>query len=626
MKKSVLFTAINAVIFSSYSLAQPLLEETVVTASKNETPIRQIGASVTVIDEQEIELRGYNAIADLLRTEAGVSVSNSGGAGKVTSLRIRGEEGYRTLVLIDGIEMSDPTGPQVSTAMEHINANGEIEKVEILRGPQGFVYGADAGGVVNIFTRTVDEGIQGQIGVQGGSYQQQDVNGYIASGSARGDVFLSAAKNSTDGYNSLVSDSEADKDGYENQTLHFKGGLNLSENWRAQFVLRDVEGNTEYDNCGYPTTHDCKSDYSQQAGRLSASYSGEKMNHQLALAKTNTERDYLADGVFSYGYKGDVEKVEYLGSAKILANSTLVFGLDNKSETVVIEGGDDLSQDQSAVFAEWQGQFSDNAFYTFGGRYDDSDDFGEHFSYRATTAWVQSEKNSDGVDQGLKYRASFGTGFRAPSLYEIAYNAGPDAFGAAAETVLTEEQSRGFDIGVDYFIDGKALVQLTYFNQKIEDEIYYDMASYSGYLQRSGTTSSKGVELAADYAFSSTIKFVGNVTHNESETSDNLPRLRRPQLQGNMGLQFAFMDNNLNMLANLRLATDADDEVYDNDTYQNVRVPLDDYQVLDVSANYSLKDWTFSLRVENLTDKNYEEVTNYNTGGRKAYLGAKFTF
>src|SRR5690606_17824284 len=100
--------------------------------------------------------------AQLLRSQAGISVSNSGGAGKQTALRIRGEEGFRTLVLIDGVEVSDPTAPQVGPLVENLTAGSEIERIEVLRGPQGFIYGADAGGVIQVVTRRAQEGLQGQ--------------------------------------------------------------------------------------------------------------------------------------------------------------------------------------------------------------------------------------------------------------------------------------------------------------------------------------------------------------------------------------------------------------------------------------------------------------------------------
>ena len=129
------------------------MEELVVTSSRVPMPLRQIGTSVSVITQQDIAELGFNSIYDVLRTQPSIGVTNSGGAGQQTTLRIRGEEGFRTLVLLDGIDLSNTSTPQVSTQFEHLLSSG-IQRVEILRGPQGLMYGADAGGVVNIYPGT----------------------------------------------------------------------------------------------------------------------------------------------------------------------------------------------------------------------------------------------------------------------------------------------------------------------------------------------------------------------------------------------------------------------------------------------------------------------------------------
>ena len=107
------------------ALAQPeatdsVLEETIVISSRVPMPLRQVGTAVSVMDEQHIAMRSFNSLYDALRTQPAVSANNTGGAGGITSLQIRGEDGYRTLVLIDDIDISDTSGPQVSPRMEHI--------------------------------------------------------------------------------------------------------------------------------------------------------------------------------------------------------------------------------------------------------------------------------------------------------------------------------------------------------------------------------------------------------------------------------------------------------------------------------------------------------------------------
>ena len=123
------------------------LEEIIVTSSRVAMPLRQVGTSVSLVTSQDIKERGFLNLADVLRYEPSISVSNTGGAGKATSLRIRGENGFRTKLLIDGIDVTDTSSPQGAPHFEQLSSSG-IARVEVLRGPQGLMYGADAGGVV----------------------------------------------------------------------------------------------------------------------------------------------------------------------------------------------------------------------------------------------------------------------------------------------------------------------------------------------------------------------------------------------------------------------------------------------------------------------------------------------
>ena len=142
----------------------------------------------------------------MLRTQPGVSVTNTGGTGSAATLRIRGEEGYRTLVLLDGIDISDTSGPQVSPRFEQLLSSG-VQRVEILRGPQGLMYGADAGGVVNITTIAPTEGLGGEVSAEGGRYGSEQVAGNVGGGNDTVDFNLSAADFSTDGFNARDTDT-----------------------------------------------------------------------------------------------------------------------------------------------------------------------------------------------------------------------------------------------------------------------------------------------------------------------------------------------------------------------------------------------------------------------------------
>ena len=225
------------------------LEEIVITSSKVPMPLREVGTSMSVLDNEELTRLGYNSLHDALRTQPSVAVSNTGGAGKAATLRIRGEEGYRTLVLLDGIDISDTSSPQVSPRMEQLMTAG-VDRVEILRGPQGLMYGADAGGVINITTAAPERGFGGQLSAEGGKYGTQQIAGSIGAGGDWGDITLSGSDFSTDGFNARTTDTELrDDDGYDNTTWHGRLGWTPTENLRAGLVVRNVEGDNEFDSC-----------------------------------------------------------------------------------------------------------------------------------------------------------------------------------------------------------------------------------------------------------------------------------------------------------------------------------------------------------------------------------------
>ncbi len=599
--------------------AQIPLEEIVVTSSRIPTPLRELGTAISVIGADEIELRGYNSLADILRTQPGIGVSNTGGQGKATSVRIRGEEGYRTLVMIDGIEVSDPTGTQVGPDFSHLVTTSEIQRVEILRGPQGFIYGADAGGIVNIMTRVGEGDLGAQADLELGKFATQKLDANIHGGSESADFFVSIADISLQGFNSRAADTVlVDDDGYDNTTLHTKLGWNLNDDFRLQLVARDVDARTEFDSCGFPTTHDCVADTEQTTFRLSADYSAGDYTHLFAYARTDINRDNFADGIAAFGTSGSLSRIEYTGSFRPTDQATLVYGVDLKTEAVITTDGNDLSRDQDAVYFEAQGRLSNELFVTAGARRDYNDDFGTHDSVRVTAAYLQTLASGSTI----KYRAGYGSGFRAPSLSEIAYNAGPFAFPPAQNIALKEESSDGFDIGVAFTREDGLSLEATYFDQRIEDEIFFDLGGFSGYLQSLGINESKGVELAAQIPVGPRWNLLGNVTRNETNNSEGLQRIRRPELTANFGLGYVSVDSKLRLLANLRISRDAVDEIFGTG-----RVPLDDYQVLDISGTYR---WSEGIelfgQVENVTDENYAEVIGFLVGGTAVSAGVRLRF
>jgi vitamin B12 transporter len=217
----------------------------------------------------------------------------------------------------------------------------------------------------------------------------------------------------------------------------------------------------------------------------------------------------------------------------------------------------------------------------------------------------------------VKYRVSVGTGFRAPSLFEIAYNSGPFAFPPAAGAVLSAEESQGYDIGIEY--DAERLhFEVTYFDQDIEDAIEFDLAGFSGYLQTAGTSTSKGIEIAANVPLGESWELIANWTNNDTETANGQQRLRRPENLGNFGALYRTADDRLSFLANVRISQDAIDVG---------NAPLPDYEVLDFSINWNVSEvFQVYARLQNVTDETYFEAATYNAAERSVYGGVRFNF
>ena len=618
--RAALVGASMAVALPACLNAQPStpgrLEEVIVTSSIIDMTRRRLATSVSVIGGDDIELRGYSSLADVMRTQPGIGVSNVGGPGKVTSLRIRGEEGYRTLLIIDGVKAVDPSSVQVGPSFDSLLTTSDLSRVEVLRGPQGFIYGADAGGVVNVMTRIGEGALGGRVGFEAGQFGLAKLDASVAGGGDAGDYFVAVTDLETDGFNSQSADTVlTDDDGAQNTTLHAKLGWNATENLRVQLVARDIDATAMFDGCfssiTFAVTHDCLGTTEQTTYKVSAEHRRGGFVNVLGFSKVDILRNSLADGMSSFATQGALSRLEYTGSYSAANAFTLVYGLDLQTEEVT--SSELRERDQDGFYVEYQGQFGDRFFLSAGARYDDNDDFGSHTSARLGAAYTQ-----DLGGDTLKYRASYGTGFRPPSLFEIAYNRGPFAFAPAAGVALQEEHSKGYDLGVEYDTAGGLHFEATYFDQEINDEIFFDLAGFSGYLQSLGQSTSSGIELAFATPIGEQWELLANWTYNDTQNTANEQRLRRPKNLANIGAAYTAVSGKLRVVGNYRISRDA----IDIDM-----AALDDYQVLDLSLSYSFNE-LFEVfgRLENTTDESYQEVIGFNVAGRSAYAGVRLHF
>ncbi len=543
-----LLTLIGSSAYGQDSIAP--LDEIIVVANRLPISAKQLGTSVSVLTEIDIVNHGNSSLTDVIRQLPAVAVSRNGGIGATTALRIRGEEGFRTVTFFDGLKLSDPSSTQVQPQLQHIMSNG-ISRIEVLRGPQGLSFGADAGGIINISSAQGSRGLAGSIDANTGSFGTNQFSANINGGNESADFFISGSGFQTDGFNASQSDSVLmDDDGYENETIHSRVGVNLNDNWRLDLVHRNVEGDLQFDGCFSTTTiHDCESNFNLEATRIQARYNSAAMTHSFAYSTTENDRQFFNAGVPGFSALGELERWEYIGKVNALGPIDLIFGFDLEEE-----GNNNVIRDNSGYYLEALSNFSENFFLSGGIRIDDNDDFGEHTSYRVSSAYL-----IDIDDNSIKLKASLGTGFRAPAPSEVAFNRGPSALPPASTTNLSEETSDGFEIGIEYYIGASAKFEAVYFDQEVEDAIFFDLAAYSGYLQDRGTSTSKGIEISGEYSITQNWLLKANYTFNETERPDGSQRFRRPEQLANIGVSYASNDDRLALNAFYRSSADAVD-------------------------------------------------------------------
>lgn len=576
------------------------LEEMVVVGSRIEVPLRQQATAISVVTQQAIENRGFSNLADVLRDQTAIHVSNSGGAGKATALRIRGEESYRTKVLVDGIDISDPTGTQVGPQIQHISSAG-IGRIEILRGPQGMAYGADAGGIISIRSARPEQGLGGELRLEAGRYGHQQISAALGGANSVGDFSLSVTDTETDGFNASSADVLGDDDGYENDTLHFNAGVNLNENWRMEVTLRDVDAFTQFDSTFEPGSPN--SSFSQKNQRIAANYQDDTWTHQLAYSNNDVSRDFSSGTQFS----GSIEQLQYLGSVELGQANTLVLGLDHEEQE---DEGNQASREQLGAHVEWQNQSLDNLFLTAGLRFDDNEDFGKHLSLRFSAAYLIPLEGGE-----LKLKSTLGNGFRAPSLAELALNQ------RAAAGGLGEENSRGADIGIEWLGDNGLKLNAVYFYQTVENQVEfyldYSLPTYGFYTQGDGESVSQGVELSLQQSFGEALTVRANATYNDAEDSAGDQRRRRPRVLANIGFDYSLLDGEVQLSGNWRRSAGQSDRSID----------LDNYDVLDLRLAWNINEHVeIYSRLENALDEKYQELSGYNTARAAAYAGVKLKF
>lgn len=558
------------------------------------TTLDATGSTIEVIDADDLQVTGPG-VADALGTLPGVSISANGGLGTRSSVRVRGLDGTYIGVRIDGIEVSDPSSTQTSFNFGTLTT-GTLDRVTLIKGTQSAIYGSDAiAGLIDVQTwRPTKDGASGRTTLEYGSFNTRTATSSVGFRDDRFELAFSLSRIESDGFSARSTDTE--DDAFEQTTANLFAAYQVSDALRIGVAGLWSDGTAEFDRSA--TDPSGETEETRSGLRAFAELSQGAWLHEFSVS--GFQNDRFDAGGFTKEFIGERLKAAYVGRVDLSSATRLAFGLDWTEERASLDGTD-FEASNTAAFAEVQFSPRDDLELSATLRYDDYSDFDGQFSGRAALAWSATDATI--------VRASFGTGYRAPSLYE--------RFGPYSGPVLEPETSRSFDIGLEHQLGDSATLRATAFYIEIDDLIGYSFAT-SSYAQVPGTTVSKGLELSGDYAISDRLSLRGNYTYTLAE-NDGARLARVPRHELSLAADFDVTDR---LTAGLTATHVAD--VLDG---FGTPTPLEDYTVVDLSARYGLTDTTDAyLKIRNLTNESYETVRGYNTSERAVYVGIQADF
>ena len=599
------------------------IEEVVVTATRVPTLEEEVGSSVTVITEEEIKAKGYTTVYEVLKGELGIDVASTGGPGSQTSVFLRGMESYHTLVMIDGLRVGDPSLMQRQFNFANLTVD-DIERIEIVRGPQSVLYGADAiGGVVNIITKRGRGKPSFYAGLEGGSYStfRQFAGGYGEVGKMAFSLGVSHTR--TSGISAADEDlpGNEEDDGWENLTLSGRLDLEVTPWLTLGTTLRFQQGETELDSGGgpYRDVEDYHVEHDQFFARPyieTVLFEG-RWRQKVAFGVGSHRRDYVDDPWGDSSYEGESYQFSWQHDIRVHRTNELILGLEYQQEEMESSSPWSAMEESAwtlSLFAEDQIALWDVSYTTMGVRWDRHKEFGDHTTFRLTQAFLIRKT-------GTKLRGSVGTGFRAPSLYELY---APPFWGMpVGNPELDPEKSIGWDVGVEQEVFGGLLkAGVTYFENEVEDLIEY--VSGQGYVN---------IEEAESWGIEAFLEvgpwrgLSGRITYTYTDTEDDQGErlLRRPLNKVGASLSYRFLQERGRVGIHLLWVDERED--MDWSAWPARRVELDDYTLVDLSGSFKVhRNLEVFARVENLLDEDYEEAYGYGTPGFSAYGGVKVVF
>ena len=606
-----------------------------VTASRSPLSRVDAGSATTVITRDDIELRQARYVTELLRSVPGFAVSQVGTSGSQTQVRVRGAEANHVLVMIDGIRANDPaSGDEFRW---ELLSTSNIERIEIVRGPQSSLWGSDAvAAVVHVITQGGSGEPRVNVYAEGGSHDT--VNGGL-NGRFGGDRYsfgFGVERLDTEGTN--VSRSGTEADGSELTTASLSSTFSPTAGLDLMLGLRAVDAMSQFDPVdffatGLPVDGDVASDAERiygNAGLRLRTLDG-RIVHRLDFRYLDTDNTNLADGQVESSTASDRKTLAYQSDIRIGSN-LLSLAIEHertrfhqRGEIVFGDPNQDQEMNVTSIMGDFQGNATDHLTWQLSARFDDNSDFDSAVSGRLSVAYAASDSTV--------LRANIGTGRKAPTFIER-FGFFPAQF--VGNPDLKPEESASVDAGIDQALfDDTLNLQLTLFYQDLENEIdgfVFDPDTFLFTAENIvGDSTRKGAEASADFSVTEDLHVGGTYTYTDSKHSDpsgsDVRELRRPRHSGSLYANYRFLDERANLRVVAEYGGTSTDEFFPPFPLPSQTVTLDSYWLVGVTVRYEASSRaSLYVRATNLFDEEYEQVVGYRTPGRSAYVGVEIGF
>ncbi|MBC6403906.1 MAG: TonB-dependent receptor [Hyphomonadaceae bacterium] len=587
-----------------------LSDEIIIVGSRiGYTDTDTLTTPASVLSEEVIRARNSAYVSDLLRSLPGISLNQSGSRGHLSQLRLRGTEANHVLVLIDGVEASNPNTGEFDFA--GIRAE-DVVRIEVLRGEQSALWGPDAiGGVINVITRAGDADRRFAASVEGGSFNT--VEGQISAVIPVGDAALSINGNvfNTDGYD--ISGLDIENDGSRSRSLNVGlnrvdiGALQMNAKFGTSYLKSGFDSDTDFDGRLNNTNEELTTE--TITARIDGRFELAGFEHQITGAWNETKMFSSNDTA------GDRLKAGWVIRKTLDGHKLTVLG-EIEQESFKTDGGEGEPQNQgeSTTIPSLAADYRyDNGPVTLSvsGRADFNDRFGDAQTWQLGAGYRFSW---DG-----RVRGSVGTGIKNPTFTEL-FGYFPGSF--VGNPDLQPETSLGYNIGyTQTLLTGNFEIGVDYFRSELEDEIRTIFGPTTTAVNSATDSIREGLEVELRWKAGDSMNIRGSVTLLDSE-ENGVEEVRRPGFLASATATWRPVEP-----LSLTLLVDHTGRQMDTDFGTFEKVELDPYTLVGLSAAYDVNNIvTLTLRGDNLLGENYQEVVGYASQGRGIFAGVRANF